>query len=132
MSSPRRCFNGEDAALALARGYLASFSGELWVAALALVTVVGPIRPAAEGDPISVRFDRQVYEATPNQPFAVNVIIAPPSSGLFSYGVRLTFPSISVSAVASEAILVPPPLDFNGTLGAGALRQIEAGALAVQ
>lgn len=138
MSSPARCIEGEDSAPGQhGRGLMSSWRGRVLRSAVLIgiaeaMMARAPGLLAANQEPITVRFDRQVYEAVPDQPFAVNVIIAPPSSGLFSYGVRLTFPSISLAAAPSDAITVPAPLDFNGVLGVGALKQIESNLMAVK
>jgi hypothetical protein len=87
---------------------------------------------SAEADAIRVSFDRDSYEVRPNQDFQVKVTITPPPAGLFSYGVRITFPSTSAAAAASDSILIPSPLDFGGVLGAGAFRQVSPGSLAVK
>jgi hypothetical protein len=61
--------------------------------------------------------------------FSVNVVIPQLDAGLFSYGVQVILPS---GKAASDSIVVPPPLNFNGVLGPGALKQMGADVFGVK
>ena len=73
-----------------------------------------------------------VVIAQPNQSIPLNVIMDPaPPAGLFSYGVRIVDESRQIT-FAANAIIVPPPLDFNGVFGAGAFKESSASSIAVK
>jgi hypothetical protein len=94
-----------------------------------LILAFWPAGVHAQGT-IQVRFERPAYFVEPNQSVSVNVVIDPvPANGIFSYGVRLGIPLVGVAA---SSITVPPPLDFNGVLGAGALKAFEDGFAGVK
>jgi len=50
-----------------------------------------------------------------------------PEEGLFSFGIRVTFPDNLLRLDGPAAIRLPAELDFNGPFGSGALRSIEPG-----
>jgi hypothetical protein len=138
MSFPHRCFQREDVISPGTSSWSSRWSfivlvGRMAYLALFMATTDGlvPTASAVEADPVAVRFEQTSYQVVPNQAFTVNVFISPPVNGLFSYGLRLAFPS-SAFSVASDAIVVPAPLDFNGVLGPGALKQVDLGGLGVK
>lgn len=53
-----------------------------------------------------------------------------PEEGLFSFGVKVTFPEHLLRVEGPASIRLPAELDFNGPLGAGALRLLGPGVAA--
>jgi hypothetical protein len=80
-----------------------------------------------------VRFDQTEYAAVPGEPVTVRLLLDPvPSSGLFSFGIKLTFEADRAKVVDTSAITVVPPLDFNGFFGAGAFKEVGPGFAGVK
>ncbi len=80
-----------------------------------------------------VRFDQATYSVTPGGTVSVGVVIDPtPPQGLFSFGIKVAYDEIMARVANAAAIVVPPPMDFNGVAGPGALRAIENGAAGVK
>lgn len=81
---------------------------------------------------LSVGFEQAQYQVVVGQPYSVNVVLPPLPNGLFSYGIRLNLPAGKVLASTSDAAVVPLPINYNGTAGAGALRQVTADSIGVK
>ncbi len=82
---------------------------------------------------IDVRFDRAEYVVVPASTIAVTIELGSAiPEGLFSYGVRLVYDSILGRMVNENDIFVPPPLEYNGAQGPGAIRAVGDGFAAVK
>lgn len=133
MSARAACFHQEDSTPVRVRlgpfsRFLTSILPQI---ALAILPVLAPVR--AQGDaPLPIGFDSSEYHVAPGASFSVSVVLPALPNGLFSYGVRLALPVPDVSATGSQSIVVPTPLDFNGTAGPGALQQITGNFLGVK
>jgi hypothetical protein len=92
----------------------------------AFFLAISSVFAQATEEQIVVRFDQSTYQVAPNGIVSVGIVITPPASGLFSYGVRLNLPPGKAAATSSDSIEVPSPLDFNGVFGPGALRTVDA------
>jgi hypothetical protein len=86
---------------------------------------------AADGS-LTVGFEQPQYQVNVGQAFSVNVALPPLPNGLFSYGIRLNLPAGKVVGSTSDAAVVPLPINFNGTAGPGALRQITTDMIGVK
>ncbi len=86
----------------------------------------------AAASSLTVGFEQPHYEVNVGQAFSVNVVLPPLANGLFSYGIRLNLPAGKVVPGASDAVLVPFPINYNGTAGAGAFRQISTDYIGVK
>jgi hypothetical protein len=103
----------------------------LLVKGSAVALAAWPLVSHAQGT-FSVHFEQPNYLIQPGGTIPVNVVIDPlPSSGLFSYGVNVNFDPAR-ALLESMGIHVPPPLDFNGVLGPGALAASGTGFAAVK
>src|SRR5580765_7814999 len=81
----------------------------------------------------TIHFDQNRYDISPGQSFSVQVSLAPClSSNLFSYGVRLLFPSTNAEVPSAAAISSPAAIDFNGVRGPGAVKELGLGSEAVK
>jgi hypothetical protein len=81
---------------------------------------------------VAVGFEQAQYQVGIGQAFSVNVALPPLPNGLFSYGIRLNLPVGKVVAGASDAAVVPFPINFNGTAGPGVFRQVTADFIGVK
>jgi hypothetical protein len=91
-----------------------------------------PVSVNAADTSLKVGFEQPQYQVNVGQAFSVNVALPPLPNGLFSYGIRLNLPAGKVVASTSDAAVVPLPINFNGTAGAGALRQITTDLIGVK
>jgi hypothetical protein len=99
---------------------------------LCAVAVIMPMAVAAQGT-FHVRFDQDTYLVAPGGSVSVGVVIDPgPEAGLFSYGLKIAFEETRARVESASAVHLPPPLDYNGVLGPGAIRLIEAGTVGVK
>ena len=89
---------------------------------------------------IGIHLDQDEYFVNPGEAFDAQVLLdandltlgdQPLASGLFSYGLRLTFNSIDAHVEDTTQINVPPELDFNG-FDAGAIKDLGDGFAAVK
>jgi hypothetical protein len=136
MSSSSRWVKGEDKIIRgrEKRGEFTRFLRCFFASAAAGVcffSFSSRIVSAAEGS-LTVGFDQSQYQVGPNDSFSVSVVLPPLPNGLFSYGVQLALPQGKVQPAGSGSIVVPTPLDFNGTMGPGASRQVQADLLGVR
>src|SRR5258708_19007582 len=93
-----------------------------------LISVAGCVCTATVLAQPTIHFDQHRYDISPGQTFPVQVSVTPsPLSGLFSYGVRLFFPSTNAEAPSAAAITSPSALDFNGVLGSSAVKALQLG-----
>ena len=99
----------------------------VWAAVLAF-----PLAAMGQGT-FRVHFDQATYAVTPQGTVAVGVVIDPtPSAGLFSFGLKVTFNEALARIESATAVSVPPPIDFNGVAGPGALRVLASGSVGVK
>jgi hypothetical protein len=76
----------------------------------------------------NVRFDQPRYTVEAGGTFQVSAVIDPvPPGGLFSFGVQILFEPANVQIASTRAIVVPAPLNFNGPLGAEAVKVVSPG-----
>src|SRR5687768_6833611 len=82
------------------------------------VAAEGPVR-------FTIRFEQERYPVSPGETFPVRVLISPvPANGLFSYGIRLVAAATNARVNQASAIQPGAGLNFNGVLGAPAVKQI--------
>lgn len=75
-----------------------------------------------------VRFAQPAYSIAPGTSTAVSVLIDPvPEPGLFSFGLKMAFDEAMARVESAASISIPPPLDFNGVLGPGAIKSVGSG-----
>lgn len=80
-----------------------------------------------------VHFDQSAYSVIPGGTVSVGVLLDPvPEEGLFSYGLKIAFDQTRARVESASSVSIPPPLDFNGVLGPGAIRSIEDGSVAIK
>ena len=96
-----------------------------------LLGLMGFSGNAADGS-LKVGFEQPQYQVNVGQAFSVNVALPPLPNGLFSYGIRLILPAGKVVAGSSDAAVVPLPINFNGTAGPGAFRQVTTDFIGVK
>lgn len=88
---------------------------------LVAVCAIWPLIVAGQGT-LSVGPSQSGYFVRPNESVAISVVIdATIPAGLFSYGVRLEFDPAKLVATATQPVMVPMALNFNGVEGIGAL-----------
>src|SRR4051812_18810945 len=119
MSFAARCAGGEDGESE--QGQVMSLFGHSFSFSRAIVGVLAGVgfvfgANAAEGS-LTVGFEQPQYEVGVGQAFSMNVVLPPLPNGLFSYGIRLNLPAGKLVAGASDAAVVPLPINFNGTVG---------------
>ncbi len=106
--------------------------GRFFAAGLSVAGAILLATSSVGADAVNVGFDQASYQVAPGQAYSVNVVLPALPNGLFSYGIRLILPAGKALAAASDSVVVPAPLNFNGTAGAGALKEIGADALGVK
>jgi hypothetical protein len=136
MSSDSQSVGEEDSILVeKQRGRGASFSNRVFgisrLISRVLLGFLGVSVMAVDGS-LKVGFEQPQYQVDVGQAFSVNVALPPLPNGLFSYGIRLNLPAGKVVASTSDAAVVPLPINFNGTAGPGALRQIATDLIGVK
>jgi hypothetical protein len=80
-----------------------------------------------------VRFDQSTYTILPEATVSVGVVIDPvPAVGLFSFGFKALFDEARARVESASSVSIPAPIDFNGVMGPGAMRTIQAGFAGVK
>lgn len=98
-----------------------------------LLCQAGLLLPLCGQGFFDVRFDKSEYVVMPASHTAVKIELGSAiPEGLFSYGVRLVYDSILGRMVNEDDIFVPPPIDYNGAQGPGAIRAVGGGFAAVK
>ena len=104
-------------------------AGLLWASRPLQAPVPNPAPTGA----FTVGFEQATYEVSPGETFPVRVLISPaPPNGLFSYGVRLLVNETNGVVPQNSSLQPSTPLNFNGVLGAPALKQIQPGSAAIK
>lgn len=99
----------------------------------AVLCQAGLLLPLCGQGFVDVQFDRADYSVVPSSLTAVTIELGSAiPEGLFSYGVRLVYDSILGRMVNENDIFVPPPLNYNGAHGVGAIRAVGEGFAAVK